>query len=154
MNILELKLILRHDPDTGYLYRIDTGRRVYEESHGGYTRITIKGRRYKTHRVVWALHHGEWPDSIDHINHDRADNRIQNLRSIPVAENLRNKSRDKRNTSGKTGVSWDSRTNKWFAKICVDKKQISLGLFADKEDAIAARVAAERAAGFHPNHGM
>jgi len=154
MDITELKSILRLDPETGYLYRLDTGRRVYEESHGGYTRITVKGQRFKTHRVVWALHHGVWPESIDHINHVRTDNRIANLRSISITENLRNKSRDKRNKSGTTGVSWDSRTSKWYAKICVDKKQVSLGLFDNLADAIAARKVAEQAAGFHPNHGL
>lgn len=154
MNITKLQSLLRYDPTTGYIYRISTGRRVYEEPHGGYTRIEVGGRRYRTHRIAWALYCGEWPNTIDHLNHDRADNRIDNLRNTNVVGNQRNMKKSARNQSGVTGVSWDKRANKWYAKICVGRVQKHLGLFDRLEDAVAARKVAETEAGFHPNHGM
>lgn len=154
MDIIKLKSLLRYDPETGYVYRTATGARVYEEPHGGYTRIEVGGRRYRTHRVVWALFYGEWPSIIDHINHVRTDNRITNLRNTTAEVNQRNMKKSTRNQSGVTGVSWDKKSNKWYAKICVGYVQKHLGLFDRVEDAIAARKVAEQEAGFHPNHGM
>lgn len=97
--------------------------------------------------------HGVWPDFIDHINGDKADNRITNLRSIVKQENHRNMKRFSSSSTGVTGVTRHHQTNKWRAYITVNQKQLSLGCFERIDDAIAARKAAEAAHGFHPNHG-
>jgi len=118
----------------------------------GYRNGCIDGISLYAHRVAWALYFGEWPDGeIDHINHDHADNRICNLRSVTRAENLRNLPKMRHNTSGVTGVY--RRKDKWLAAIRVDRKLIRLGYFHSFNDAVAARELAERQYRFHPNHG-
>ncbi|MDE2436463.1 MAG: HNH endonuclease [Sphingomonadales bacterium] len=120
----------------------------------GYIQVGFAGCRYMAHRIAWAIYHGAWPeDQIDHINQDRTDNRILNLRSVSQTENSRNAKMPKNNTSGFTGIGWHKRDQKWAAYICCDGRQRSLGCFHDLNDAIAVRKAAERAANFHVNHG-
>lgn len=120
----------------------------------GYLHGAIFGKTVSAHRAAWAIHHGVWPTfEIDHINGDQADNRPANMRDVPGAINSKNQKRGSRNTSGVTGVSWFARTSKWVAMIKGDGKVRNLGYFHTIEDAAAARKAAERRYGFHPNHG-
>lgn len=120
----------------------------------GYRQGSIFGVSLRTHRVIWAWVHGEWPGrDIDHINGDRADNRLANLRSVTRVENMRNKKIGAHNTSGVMGVSWAANVSKWRAEICVSGKTEVLGYFKNKEDAEAARKAADARVGFHKNHG-
>lgn len=120
----------------------------------GYKRLCIDGSKYYAHRLVWFYEYGEWPvEQIDHINHNPSDNRIENLRCVGNAQNSRNCRLAKNNTSGITGVAWVSDRNKWRAQIMVDRKGLFLGNFNTKEEAIAARKAAEILYGFHKNHG-
>lgn len=116
----------------------------------GYLHGNIHNRRVKAHRVAWLVVHGEWPDGqIDHINGDRSDNRISNLRVVSDAENKRNAKLYSTNKTGVPGVSWDRARGKWQAQ-CLRKP---LGRFDTFEEAVAARREAERAGNFHPNHG-
>jgi len=124
----------------------------------GYIRfgITVLGERqrlYRAHRVIWLLEHGEWPEEIDHINGIRHDNRLENLRNVSHKVNLKNMSMRKNNTSGVVGVHQEKRYGRWAAYISVDKRIRHLGNFKDKQDAIAARKAAETKYGFHNGHG-
>jgi len=101
------------------------------------------------HRVAWALHYGEWPKhEIDHINGNKRDNRIQNLRDVPHLLNQRNRGLRADNTSGADGVSW---MKAGFWRVTVAGKY--LGIFKDFEAAVAARKSAEQAHGYHVNHG-
>lgn len=110
----------------------------------GCQQISINGKRYKAHRLVWLYVHGVWPSAeIDHINRVRTDNRIENLREASHAENMRNLSKAKNNTSGHVGVHWDKRRQKWVAYIKHERRRIHLGYYTHKEDAIAARKAGE-----------
>ena len=118
----------------------------------GYRRICINGRYCLTARLIWLYAKGEWPANIDHINHERSDNRLCNLRSVTNAENHRNKSKFSNNTSGVSGVGWCKQTNKWRARIKVGGRRIHLGLFTHMADAITARAAAKVKYGYHPNH--
>lgn len=120
----------------------------------GYKRGRIFSTTCLSHRVVWAMVHGEWPaGEIDHINGMRDDNRLVNLRAVTRAENMRNAAMPITNTSGVMGVSWYKPSQKWCAFINVKGKRKHLGYFTDKADAIAARAAAEAKYGFHENHG-
>lgn len=120
----------------------------------GYWSIRIARRRYLTHRVIWALANGRWPENeIDHINGDPQDNRLCNLREVSHLENSRNKARPISNRSGRIGVNWDANARKWAARIKSSHKEIFLGLFPSFEEACAARREAEIEHGFHPNHG-
>jgi hypothetical protein len=119
----------------------------------GYKAGTIKGVRIAAHRVIWAMTFGAWPpQDIDHINGDRSDNRISNLRSVSRLENGRNKAAQE-SRSNAAGVMWVERNKKWRARITVNGKRLDLGLHSTIDEAVAARKKAERQYGFHPNHG-
>ena len=110
----------------------------------GYLLIGIQGKSYLAHRLAWLFVHGEWPkDQIDHINRDRTDNRICNLREATIKQNQRNLSKSCNNTSGVPGVHWRSDRAKWWALIESDGQKHYLGMFNTKEEAIAARKAGE-----------
>lgn len=130
------------------------GREAFTRVANGYLRGSIFNRSYAAHRVIWLLHAGEWPHhTIDHINGNRLDNRISNLRDVPNVENSRNVGMHCNNTSGHQGVDWASFNGKWRARIKVDYVDHHLGYFDEITDAIAARSAAEAKFGFHENHG-
>ncbi len=120
----------------------------------GYHIGAVNSYYCKAHRLAWAWVYGEWPlADIDHVNHDKADNRIANLRLADPASNAKNRGRQRNNASGRTGVHWHKVTSKWTAKIAVEGKEYHLGLFDSFEDAVYARAAKEKQLGFHPNHG-
>lgn len=120
----------------------------------GYMVGAVFRRNLRAHRVIWCWVHGAWPDGqVDHINGDRSDNRMQNLRVVEHKHNQRNMKLARNNTSGVTGVRLRPELGKWDARIKVDQKVHLLGLFDCMEDARRARKAAEKAHGFHPNHG-
>lgn len=115
----------------------------------GYLRIGIGNSLYYGHRLAWALHHGEYPEGeIDHINRNRLDNRIMNLREVSHAQNMQNKGERIDNTSGVIGVTWDKASNKWQAGIGVNGKYKNLGRFDCIEHAAIARESAERELGY------
>ena len=119
-------------------------------NHLGYKRAKFAGKFWLAHHLVWWMHHGSPPKEIDHINGNRQDNSIDNLREVTRAENTSNRKLFSTNKSGCPGVTWHSGNNTWVAKI----RQKHLGSFANKEDAIAARKQAEILDGkFHQNHG-
>lgn len=121
---------------------------------GGYKVGRLFDRGFLAHRVAWAIHNGMPPtDQIDHINGDRSDNRIENLRAVSNQDNAKNAAIGKANTSGVMGVFWCQKNKAWVARIKTNGKTIHLLQSKDKRVAIAARKAAERKYGFHPNHG-
>ena len=104
--------------------------------------------------LAWLYVYKKWPeDCIDHINHIRTDNRIENLREVEKSQNQKNMSKDRRNKSGHSGVIWYKAYEKWSAEIWVNKVKHFLGYFENFEDAVLARKAAEERHGFHENHG-
>lgn len=108
------------------------------ETKKGYLKIDLMGRRYFAHRLAWYLHYGEWPETmIDHINGDRGDNKIANLRLADAAQNAANAKRYASNTTGFKGVT-ERRPGEFRARIHKNGKPISLGTFSTPEDAHAA----------------
>lgn len=111
----------------------------------GYRVICIDRSDYRAHRLAWAYANGDWPSAeIDHINGDRSDNRIANLRQASRGENMRNSRKRRDNTSGRKGVTWDNRERKWHARIKHAKKCRSLGYFNTAEAAAQAYADAAR----------
>jgi hypothetical protein len=106
----------------------------------GYRRIGLGGRYYTEHALVFLMFHGYVPKEIDHINGNRADNRIENLRSVTRSQNQYNK-RQQRNASGYRGVTWHKKTGKWLVRVGLNNKNKSLGYYDDLE--LAALVAEE-----------
>jgi len=97
--------------------------------------------------------YGYWPNQIDHIDGDRANNSLHNLRDVTNQINSMNIKIPSSNTSGHIGVCWDKSRNKWLAHITVDQKLKNLGRFINKEDAVKVRKEAERIYRYHENHG-
>ena len=127
---------------------------VWKDARNRYIRIVCTGKWIFAHHVAFVLTYGRYPDGdIDHINGIGTDNRLTNLREVSHAENMRNQRRSSANTSGCMGVDFHNVANKWRARIIVDKKEMHLGVFDTKTEAVAARKAAELHYGFHPNHG-
>lgn len=117
--------------------------------------VNVDRRTFFYHRILWVFHYGPIPPGmqIDHIDHDRSNNRIENLRLVTHSENQRNLSRFKNNTSGHAGIRWSKEKNKWRTRIHNRNKEIHLGYYNDLDEAIEIRRKAEILYGFHPNHG-
>lgn len=161
-----IRQCLEYDPETGiatWKLRYDRWGRPNKQFAGkpagyvngnGYMMVEIVKKKYRLHRVVWKLVHGDDPlHDIDHINHVRTDNRLVNLRAVTRQQNRQNASLMKRSTSGVCGVSWHAQYEHWEVHITVDRKMIRLGYYLDFDQAVAAREAANILYGFHPNHG-
>ena len=147
-----LQELLHYDQETGIFTRkVSTAHNVKvgdvagcPDGHG-YLLIRLQSRRYKAHRLAWLYIHGSWPnDQIDHINRNRSDNRIANLREVTNKQNGQNRSTQSSNTSGHPGVYWYKPYSKWRAQIMHNQKLIHLGYFATIEEALSARKAAEK----------
>lgn len=130
----------------------------------GYKCGTLFAKRWMAHRIIWALNNGAIGQymTIDHINGDRSDNRLENLRAVPIAENSRNMSLRNDNLSGVTGVRKllkPHRANgpipkkQWEASIKVNGRSIFLGRFLTKEEAVLSRRSAEKKYRFAESHG-
>lgn len=128
---------------------------VGNPNKNGYLRFQYKGKYYLVHRIVWEMHNGEIPAGmqIDHLWHNKLDNRIENLRLVSPLDNHRNRGKAPKNTSGVTGVCWSKPRAKWLASITVKGIRKHLGMFSNIEDAAKARKQAEMLYGFHSNHG-
>lgn len=142
--------ILSYDASTGDLrlkidkLRTKAGEIATTQGGRGYLKFEWKGEKQYAHRLAWLLHYGEWPSrNIDHINGDKSDNRIANLRLCDHQQNGRNRSEPGHNTSGVKGVYWDAKRDRWCSEIMLSRKKRFLGSFAAKYDAIIARKQAE-----------
>lgn len=96
----------------------------------GYRYIAINKKLYPAHRLAWIYCFGKLPENnLDHINADKLDNRIDNLRIASITENSWNTNKKNNNKTGMKGVSLHSYGHKWQSFIVVNKKRIYLGLF-------------------------
>jgi hypothetical protein len=169
-----LEQVLEYKPETGKLYwkprptemfpseRIAktwntswAGREAFTAvNDNGYFVGAVFAKNLRAHRVVWALKHGEWPQGqIDHINGNRLDNRLSNLRCVSHQANGKNQKLRSTNTSGLTGVDYVARLSKWRAQIIDNGKNKYLGVYPTAEEALSVRREWEAKLGFHANHG-
>lgn len=151
LSISDVKDHMSYDSENGTFLRLRTGRRADTKMVIGYRRIRIKigGQKYEilAHRLAWFMHHGYWPqEEIDHINGDREDNTIANLRAVSRQENTKNlKRRD--NHSGVPGV----RRHQSGWKVMLSRKY--LGYTPCFWKAVEMRRSSEALFGYHENHG-
>ena len=99
----------------------------------GYLRASVGGKSYRVHRLIFLYHHGYMPTQVDHIDGNRMNNRIENLREATSSQN--NQNRKATSSSGIKGVIWHKQSKKWVASICVNRKSIHLGSFLSIEEA-------------------
>lgn len=153
----DLKAHVHYDELTGIFTWINpTGKRAKagdklgSNTKTGYFDTQIFGQRYYLHRLAWLYVHGVMPSKhIDHINGDKSDTRIINLRECDRSQNLQNTKKRTDNTSGYKGVSWHKQLQRWAVRACINGKYKHLGLFHDIEE---ARQCYERHA--TQNHGQ
>lgn len=154
--------LFNYDESTGLFTRIKDVARRPEARAGhvlsgvqsnGYMRVMVDGESVLLHRLALIYMGISIDGQVDHIDGDRRNNRIENLRVVSHQENGRNVKVPSNNKSGVIGVCWDSFNGKWYAQIKSGGKNIFLGRFDDLCEAKKARLSAELKFGFHENHG-
>ena len=105
----------------------------------GYFLVGIGRKQYLLHRLIFLYHHGYLTKGlqIDHIDGDRTNNRIENLREVTNQQNAFNAKISSRNKSGVKGVTWDEQSQKWRSVIMLSGKQIHFGFYDTIEEATA-----------------
>ena len=146
---------LKYESETGAFVWLTSGRGRFKRAGAeagtinrwGYRAICFGGKCLMAHRLAWLYVYGEWPkNEIDHINGDKTDNRIENLRDVTRAINAQNIRAARIDSASKVlGVSWNKERHKWIASIVTNGKQSYLGAFDAIEDARGAYLAAKRA---------
>lgn len=145
------RAVFVYDPATGLISR--NGKVLNHRDNGdGYARATIDRQRVYLHRLAWLLHYGAWPKGqVDHIDGNRSNNVLSNLRDVDHTANAQNVHKAKGRT-GLLGVSWDASRQKYIASISVGprgrSKNIHLGRYADPNEAHSAYLVAK--ARYHP----
>lgn len=154
----QLSKLLSFCPDTGKITwkktlsnRVSPGREAGGPDGQGYRVLMVQNYCVRAHRVAWALHYGKWPEGfIDHINGNRSDNRISNLRDVTNALNLQNSHKPQKNSStGFRGVFLDRRRGRFTVELSANRVRHRLGSFSTAEEAYAAYLAAK--ALYHPH---
>lgn len=134
----KLRNEFEYEPDTGLLKRVvftHGNQKQYPQglSSEGYLQMRWCGRVEKLHRLVWFWHKREVPAWLDHINGDRKDNRIENLRECSATENSHNRKMREDNVVGLKGVSF--KRGLFVSRIQIDGKRVFLGSFDSPEKA-------------------
>jgi len=131
------------------------GSNSYLHKSTGYKIFKVDSRQYREHRLVWLFVHGTLPKIIDHIDGNKENNNINNLRKSTPSQNSHNMKLNNNNTSGVKGVSWYKEQQQWRGQIRNNNKQIHIGYFKNIEDAASAiRKAREKLHGEYANHGV
>lgn len=139
-----IRELVRYEPDTGHFYSLRTGKKRFSTPNVfGYLRLSVDGKNYTAHRLAWLYVHGAWPNVVDHINGNPADNRLCNLRSVTPAENRQNQ--QKVRSSSKTGfIGVRFKRNRFIALLFIDGKKKEFGRFLTAEEAHASYLEAKR----------
>lgn len=144
MKGVDIKDTIHYDPASGEFRWVKAGRPGYGRKRighidpSGYLLIRVGGKLLRASHIAWFLVHGKWPEyEIDHINQNKLDNRIANLRDVPRVINARNKGLYKTNKIGIAGITWERNKRLWRVRGYDHK---SLGKFKHLSDAIQKRL--------------
>lgn len=130
----DIRDYLHYDPDSGKLYWIKPKSNVNKvgdlagnKVKSGYLALMYNGQTHYCHRIAWYLYHDEWPEKhLDHIDRDKTNNKITNLREVSHRRNCHNKE------VFNGGVYFSSQKNKWHSQIRLGKIKKHLGFYSDK----------------------
>ena len=129
----------------GFLYwKINKSQRIHIDdkagtlNNTGYYSIGINGKIYRNHRLIFLYHYGYLPKQLDHIDRNKLNNKIENLREATQSQNMMNRKSFKNTSSQYKGVTWDRKNQKWLSQIKINKKLIHLGRFKFETDAAKA----------------
>lgn len=151
-NVDRLHELLLYDPVTGaFIWRVQrcgkamAGYHAGTASHG-YRTITVDSKKFGAHRLAWAMYYGTWPTGeVDHINGDRSDNRISNLRDVSRKVNQQNRRHaSRRAASGLLGASLHKASGLWRASISLNGRAKTIGYFSSAGEAHTAYLEAKR----------
>lgn len=141
----DVERLLSYDPLSGlFTWKVKRGSRAAGQRAGrlidtGYIVVHINDRAWRAHSLAWFMSYGEWPSEIDHINRNRSDNRLANLRLSDRTHNNCNKPPSGRKMySQRKGVSFDKKRGKWVAQIRFGKDIYNLGRFQTEDAAACA----------------
>ena len=157
----ELKELLNYDQDTGiFTWKVSPARQVSSgdiagtKRKDGYIQIKVDNELILSHRLAWIYMYGYLPKYIDHINGQRDDNRITNIREVSNQQNSLNSKISKNNTSGIKGVYWDKSRNKWAVRLFVNGKCKFFKRFDDMDLAkLVIEEVRNKYHGKYANHG-
>lgn len=141
LTVERLKELLTYDPETGYFTRNNNTGKFKAGSTSGWTNglgyyfLSIDGKTYLGHRLVFFLELGDWPKEVDHIDGNPSNNKRSNLRIVTSAQNSWNTVKHKDNTSGYKNVFWSNEHQKYRARFMINGKNIEVGLFDDPKEA-------------------
>lgn len=173
-----LNMLLRYDAETGKLFWRERPLDTFLETptrpasflhgmwntkfsgkeagglHSGYMRCMVNNEHHLHHRIIWKMAYGVEPDQVDHIDGNRSNNRLSNLRDVSHQVNAKNRRLYANNTTGVPGVSFHKRDNVWQVRINVGEEvEVHLGNYAERDTAVAVRLAAQTLLDYHENHG-
>lgn len=168
--VADLRKLVRYDAKTGKLFWLPrpasmfirewharvwntkwAGKETFSTPHiSGSLKGGLHNEVYYAQEIAWAIYTGGWPSGrILHVNGDKTDNRIKNLRDVPKEMRRDTTSRYSGSHSGHVGVRWEYSKSKWAASISINGRQKHLGYFKYLADAVDARKAAEAAKSAH-----
>jgi hypothetical protein len=137
-----------------YSQRVKIGQKAGALDGDEYFRISINGKRYLNHRLIFLMHHGYLPEYLDHIDGNPSNNKIENLRAATLTQNQHNRKLGKDNTSGVKGVCWHKIKKKWQVQMRINNKVKHFGYFKNLELAdLVAQEARNKYHGAFANHG-
>jgi hypothetical protein len=164
-----LKELLHYHPDTGVFTWKERDKKTFGTGNFnslfagkvaghmdpyGYLVIRIFEKAFKAHRLAILYVTGSMPSNeTDHIDGNGANNEYKNLRCVTSEINAKNRKIRSDNKSGVQGVSWRESSNKWVARININKKRVHIGNFDSLEEAVKARNKLMLENGYHDNHG-
>jgi hypothetical protein len=139
--ITQIDVLKNFDYKNGNLYwksvkkGIVYGQLAGDVKKNGYRYIVLNKKRYLAHRLIFLFHYGYLPEFIDHIDNNKTNNQIENLRQATKNQNAQNKKMSKTNKSGVKGVSWHNKANKWQSEVVVNGQWFYCGLHKTIESA-------------------
>lgn len=152
LSLTVLRALLHYEPTTGHFTWLTSeggvtiGSVAGNVNSNGYLVVGINGAKYRQHRLAWFYHHGVWPvGTVDHLDCNRVNNRIDNLRDVSQAVNMQNQRKaSKASQSGVLGAYWSERRHGFMASVTVNKKQKRRGPYKTLERAALAYVQLKR----------